>query len=190
MENLRNTFLASQDEFFDVVERRFGDLENRMRDCEALVESLARASDHLAQRAILLSQRAEPPVAWTFDARMPNLYFSGLYEVETKGGMAKRWVGPSCQFGGRLLLDRRYQYLVEVKVVDFITPEAEASFCLVVDGHKRPWHSASDRLFTTLVAEAPDETALDFRLEIDPQGKPEDSDVSFSFQRVSFRRDG
>jgi hypothetical protein len=119
---------------------------------------------------------------------MPNLFFTDLFEVETIGGISKRWVGPSCQLSGQLLLDRRHQYLVEVKIVDFISPEAEASFSLVVDRLTRPWHSTADRIFTTLVAEAPNETALDFVLQTEPRATPEGSDVSFSFQRIAFRR--
>lgn len=188
--SLRNTFQASQEEFFTCLEAKLSALDRRMRECEAQVDALATVSDNLAVHALALSNRGPAPTAWSYDARLPNVYFAGVFEPEASGGSFKRWVGASACLAGRLMLDRRFQYRCEVEIVDFITPEAEASFRLVVGDRPWVWLSTAGRIFSTIITEAPDEIALDFTLEVPSANLQDDKDVSFSFRRLSFSRVG
>lgn len=190
MSSLHTIFQASQDEFFSVLDGRFAAINARMQECEAQLDAIASLSDSLAARSLALATRGPAPSAWLYDVRLPNVYFPSVFEPELDAIGAKRWVGPSGLIEGKLLLDRRFQYRFEIETVDFVTEEAKASFQLVADGRVWPWLSSESSLFTTVIAEAPHESSLDFVLQIAPESRPAERDVSFSFRRIAFSRIG
>ena len=190
MSSLHTLFQASPDEFFTVLDGRFSAIDARMQECEAQLDAIASLSDSLAARSLALASRGPAPTARLYDVRMPNVYFPGVFEPEADAKGAKRWVGASGRIEGKLLLDRRFQYRFEVDVVDFVSAEAASSFQLSVDGRVWPWLSFDESLFSTIVAEAPHDASFDFALEVTPESRPVDRDVSFSFRRIAISRIG
>lgn len=169
---------------------------------EALATRLERAEEAIAttQGNILPLLRSSQPVSaqpvdsWLFDARMPNYYFDNIYEPEIGELYFKRWVGPQAITTWRLDLDRRFQYVVEVDVVDFQTPEYRAQLVLRVDGDPHPWLQTAEKHFKTVVSprKLADEPVL-FELGIQLSEEQEQSQAAggkafFSFSRIEIRR--
>jgi hypothetical protein len=185
---LHALFLASEEAFFAALESRLSELTTRLRDVEDLLDAQRSLNVDLSLRALALTQRGAAPTAWVYDARMPNLIFEDVFEPEVGPEGTKRWVGTSGRLSGTLLLDRRHQYTFEVNVSEFVTSAAEESFRLTVNGTTWPWLSTKARLFSTIISEAPNESSLDFSLEIRDEFRPADRDVSFAFRRLSVVR--
>ena len=173
-----------------MLETRFNAIERRMMEAETQASSLLALSDSIAMRALALSGRGPAPTAWIYDARLPNIHFTGIYDPETVGGTVKRWVDGSGSIGTRLLLDRRFQYRFEATILDFVSPEARKAFQLTVDGKPWSWLEHDGHVFATIVAEAPEESALDFTLSIGDKELLGGHDVSFSVSRISLSRIG
>jgi hypothetical protein len=71
--------------------------------------------------------------SWFFDARYPS-DCSNLYEAEYSDKNVKRWVGPAPQLVFRPSLKADTDYVLTTSIMDFITPEAEKDFGIVVNG--------------------------------------------------------
>lgn len=71
--------------------------------------------------------------SWFFDARYPS-DCSSLYEAEYSDKNVKRWVGPAPQLVFRPSLKAETDYILTTSIMDFITPEAEKDFGIVVNG--------------------------------------------------------
>jgi hypothetical protein len=127
------------------------------------------------------------PARWTYDVRLPNLYFDNVYEPELTEEGAKMWVRRSGRLRARLDLPRNVQYLFCISVVDFAVPEARESFRIAVDGRVYPWLAVDTNVFSTIILEAPEAQALEFEISLDSDLLPAE-DISFSFNRIDIKR--
>ncbi len=92
----------------------------------------------------------KPRSVWYYDARFP-LDVENLHPTEYRDTHAKRWVGPKPYLLVVVPMDSAHSYLVEIKVYDFITPQAKSSFILRVDGLEVPWESVQNKIYKSLI---------------------------------------
>jgi hypothetical protein len=138
----------------------------------------------LATRAV-----AEPAAtSWTYDVRLPNLYFKDVFEPEIGPGFAKRWVSGSGILKANLRLPRNVQYDFSIQVLDFALPEYEETFYIQVDGRRYSWLKKSNREFHTIILENPTATELDFELGVRVSPEIAEKNVSFSFSEIQIRK--
>lgn len=184
--DLSQLFHASPELFCDELARRLGSIEERIARLQAQAEELAEAMQTYI-RQDLPAARARPDVtAWTCHAALPNRIFDTVFDAEILSTGAKRWVNATARLAARLVLPRNLQFHVEIQVMDFATPDTEASFAISADGEDLPWLTRDGRLFTTLVPARPDLATLDLVFSADPASCG-GRDVSFSFQTIRVR---
>ncbi|MBK8211957.1 MAG: hypothetical protein IPK78_20470 [Rhodospirillales bacterium] len=184
--NFSQLFLASEDAFFTSLECRIAELEGRLFECEGQIENYAAICERLSAHALAAMTRGPAPTAWSYDVRMPNIYFDDVFDIEWSDGDAKRWVGAGNALKGQLLLDRRHQYRVNVEIVNFVSAEAESSFSISVGNTDLPWLEMSERIYSTIIPEAANESILAFRIGVSNESRSAEKDVSFSFRKLEF----
>lgn len=190
MDRLFRLYEASPAAAFAELENDLDRLQTRLAamsvQAEALRDTFENALKALTERVV-----ASPaPTRWTYDARLPNLYFDNVFEPEITPEAAKRWVRRLGSLTTRLALPRSVQYDFSVAIVNFAAPECRASFRLAVDGEVYPWLSQDGNLFSTVILEDPQADGLAFQLLVDTDVLPEDRDVSFSFSTIDIVRRG
>jgi hypothetical protein len=187
MKRLYRLYEASPAAAFAEIEEDLAQLEKRL----ATISEAAAALHGLVEstlRTISTPAVAVPaPTRWTFDVRLPNLYFDNVYDPELTETGAKMWVRRSGLLRTRLALPRVVQYDFSISVVDFAVPEWRQTFRLSVDGRVYPWLSVESGIFSTIILEAPEADALEFELSVASDVLPAD-DVSFSFSGIEIRR--
>jgi hypothetical protein len=182
--DLYQLFHASPGIFFEELSKKIKGLDERIDRLTSRIEDLAEAMETYVRQDLPLA-RARPDVtAWTYDALMPNVAFDSVFEPEIMAGGAKRWVKAAASgLRATLALPRNHQFNFQVQVIDFVSPEAEASFLLKADGVVCPWLSQHDRLYSAVIPARPEGVTLDFALETDPAASG-DRDVCFSFRTI------
>jgi hypothetical protein len=188
MSGLYQLYDASPEECFkelgdtlDTLKTQIAELAQRSELLENLFDGVVKS---LAMRPV-----GEPPAtSWTYDVRLPNLYFKDVFEPEIGPGFAKRWVSGVGILRANLRLPRNVQYDFSIQVVDFPLPEYEETFYIQVDGRRYNWLKTESRKFETLILEDPTATELDFELGVIVNPQIAEKDVSFSFSEIQIRK--
>ncbi|PHK93203.1 hypothetical protein CR162_19860 [Pseudoroseomonas rhizosphaerae] len=159
-----------------------------MRDIESQIEKILQLHDVFVREQLPLRRGSAPLTRWSYDARLPNLYFPEAYEPEFSKEQVKRWVNQDGRIRGSLAIDRNVQYDFVIEIVSFITDAARQSFSLKVNGQTYNWLSVAQDRFWTIVLEDPQASTLDFELSIDPAARAEGESVSFAFSHIDIRQ--
>lgn len=154
------------------------------------MNDIAKLSDALITGAAERGAQSPAPTKWMYDVRLPNIYFSDVFNFEVADGRAKRWVGRSGSIGTKLLLPRNCQYDFTFHAADFVTPEARDTLKLSINGEPYSWLDKTDSAFHTMVLESTEAVDLEFVLAVDPAHLLESKDVSFSFSQILIERRG
>jgi hypothetical protein len=188
MTGLYQLYDASPEECFkelgdtlDTLKAQVAELAHRSELLENLFDGVVK---NLATRPV-----AEvPATSWTYDVRLPNLYFKDVFEPEIGPGFAKRWVSGNGILRANLRLPRNVQYDFSIKVVDFPLPEYEETFYIQADGRRYNWLKAENRKFETIILEDP--TAMDLEFEVGVIVSPAigERNISFSFSEIQIRK--
>ena len=177
-------FNASPEAFFEELGARFRAIDTRLDRLAGRVERLAEVIESHLATGIAASRAASERREWSYDVRMPNIYFDNVFDVEAGPNWVKRWVNATGRIAGRLALPRDIPLVFEVLVCDFATPDAGADFSLAVDGRPIGWMEPGPRLFRAVIPPDAGAQGLAFSLGVDPAtcgGR----DVSFSFSSIS-----
>ena len=177
-------FNASPEAFFEELGVRFRALDARLDRLGAHLDQLAEVIESHLASGIPASRAAAERRDWSYDVRMPNIYFENVFDLETGPNYVKRWVNGTGRITGRLALPRDLPLAFEALVCDFATGEAGRDFSLTVDGRIVPWTEPGPRLFRAVIPADAGARGLSFTLGVDPAncgGK----DVSFSFASLS-----
>ena len=183
-------------QLYDVSpEECFRELGDTIDELKAQVAELGQRSELLENlfdsvvKSLATHPIAESPAAgWTYDVRLPNLYFQDVFEPEIGPGFAKRWVSGAGVLRAKLRLPRNVQYEFAVQVVDFLVPEYEQTFYMQVDGRRYNWLKSANRKFQTIILEDPSAADLDFELGVIVSPQIAEKNVSFSFSEIEIRK--
>lgn len=184
MKDPQALFNASPEAFFEELGARFRDLDARIDRLASRLDGLASVLESHLTVGIPVSRAAAERRDWSYDVRMPNIYFENVFDLETGPNYVKRWVNGGGSISGRLALPRDVPLAFEVMICDFVAPEIEAAFALSVDGRAIRWQEAGPRLFRALVPPDTMARGLAFVLGVD-RNLCEGKDVSFSFSSIS-----
>lgn len=184
MKDPQSLFNASPEAFFEELGAQFRGLDARIDRLSARLDSLADVMESHLTSGIPASRAASQRRDWSYDVRMPNIYFSNVFDLETGPNYVKRWVNGSGALTGRLALPRDVPLAFEILVCDFATVQAGISFALQVDGRALRWEEPGPRLFRAVVPPDPTARGLAFSLGVDPKAC-DGKDVSFSFSSIS-----
>jgi hypothetical protein len=181
-------FNASPREFLQEYDATVGEHSKRLRDLEIQSEKMLDLYESMVREQVPLMRRTAPMTRWSYDARLPNLYFPEAYEPELGDNGVKRWVSNAGRIGASLALDCGSQYDFVVEIVSFVSEEARSSFALKVNGKSYGWLSTAANRFWTVILEDREASTLDFDLSIDPATCPDGSSVSFAFANIDIRQ--
>lgn len=184
MKDPQSLFKASPEAFFEELGAQFRSLDARIDRLAARLDSLAEVMESHLSSGIPVSRAAGKRSDWSYDVRMPNIYFDNVFDLETGPNYVKRWVNGSGRLAGTLALPRDVPLAFEILVCDFATAQAGLGFALTVDGRALRWAEPGPRLFRAIVPPDPSVRGLAFSLGVDPAhcgGK----DVSFSFSSIT-----
>jgi hypothetical protein len=184
MNRLYRLYEASPEAALAEIEETVAQLGARLTAVSEAADSLRGLFDSTLQTLTTPAAQVPAPTRWTYDVRLPNVYFDDLFEPEFAPEGAKRWVRRSGLLRTRLGLPRNVQYDFSVRVVNFVVPETRPSFRLSVDDKEYPWLSVDDNLFSTVILEDPKEDGLEFEISIDSSQIPEEKNTSFSFSFI------
>lgn len=190
MSNSFNLYKASPEAFFATLDKNLAELTARLDECIARLDGLSGLGEAFLTNDLAGTLGGQPQTAWTYDAALPNKYFADVFAPEHAAPRTKRWVGKTGRIGTRLGLSRSFQYDFIVRVVNFVSPEAETSFTLTVNDEPYPWLETKDGTFRTIILESPEATELAFELAIDPATVPTGKDVTFAFASIAIDRRG
>jgi hypothetical protein len=192
MTDLHRLYQASPEEFYAELDKALltiQQIDARLSESSARVEAMVLLYEEFLRNSLSRHLITEAATSWTYHACLPNRYFKeSVCMPEKYGNGYKRWVRNDARLCARIVLPRAVQYNFTISVVDFISPEAEKSFTLKVDGTEYPWMSADRRVFKTVILEEPASPFLDFEIFIDPRTVPDGRDVSFSFTSIDLTR--
>jgi hypothetical protein len=192
MIDLYRLYQTSPEEFcaeLDKALSKIQQIDAKLYESSGRVESLALLYEAFLKTTLSRQLITEPANSWTYDARLPNRYFKdSVFPPERRGNGFLRWVRNDGRLAAKIVVSRVFQYNFAISIADFVSPEAEASFALRVDGTEYPWISADARVFKTIILEDPDSSELDFELFVDPGTVPEGKDTSFSFFSIDINR--
>lgn len=185
---LEALYQVSPSMYFQQLEQTLDALARRVERAE---EAMATVQGNILPMLKSSQPAGAPPVDnWYYDARMPNYYFDNVYDPEVNEAYFKRWVGPQPAMTWRLPLDRRYQYVMEVDIVDFHQPEYREALFVRVDGDLHPWLGIKGKRFQTLLSphkctEGP--VLLELGIAAGA-GAPDSKTAFFSFARIEIMR--
>jgi hypothetical protein len=187
VKELQQLYRASPEAFFSALDKAFTEIDIQLRDCITRLDGLSDLADRFLTQDLALRSADPRPTSWTYHAALPNAYFTDVFASETCGSGFKRWVGKTGSLKLRLSLPRSLQYDFAIKIIDFASPEAEASFALSINDQVYPWLGQEDRLFQTIIQEHATDLVLEFEVAVAPDSIPADRDVSFSFATIEVR---
>jgi len=185
MKDPQALFNASPEAFFEELGSRFRAIDARIDQIGARIDRLAEVIESHLTTTIPTARAAAERRDWSYDVRMPNIYFDNVFDLESGPNYVKRWVNQSGRIAGRLALPRDIALAFEIIVCDFATPEAGRSFALSVDDRVLAWEEAGPRLFRAIVPPNPAMRGLGFTVGVDPALCGDQKDVSFSFSSIS-----
>lgn len=185
MKDPQALFNASPEAFFEELGNRFRALDARLDRLNERIDRLADVIETHLTTGIPVARAAAERQDWSYDVRMPNIYFDNVYDLETGPNYVKRWVNNTGRLNGRLALPRDLPLAFEVMVADFVTDEARRSFALTVDNMRVGWEEAGPKLYRAIVPPAPRASGLSFVLGVDPAACGEKTEVSFSFSSIA-----
>ncbi len=188
MNALYKLYDASPEECFKELGDTIGALRSQVAELAQRNELLENLFDGviktLATRAV-----ADPPATgWTYDVRLPNVYFKDVFEPEIGPDFAKRWVSGSGIIKANLRLPRNVQYDFSIQVQDFALPEYEEMFYIQVDGRRYNWLKKQNRKFQTIILEDPAAADLNFELGVIANPDVIEKNVTFSFSEIEIRK--
>lgn len=184
MKDPQSLFNASPEAFFEELGAQFRSLDARLERMAARLDSLADVMESHLSSSIPVSRAGGQRSHWSYDVRLPNIYFGNVFDLETGPNYVKRWVNGSGKLAGTLALSRDVPLAFEILICDFATARAGLSFALTVDGRVLRWAEPGPRLFRAIVPPDPSVRGLAFSVDVDPAhcgGK----DVSFSFSSIT-----
>jgi hypothetical protein len=187
MNQLYRLYEASPEAAFAELDQNLAQLEKRLTMISETADGLHRVFESALRAVSQPAMLLPAPARWTYDVRLPNLYFDDVYEPELTEEGAKMWVRRSARLRARLGLPRNVQYDFRISIVDFAVPDGRDSFRIAVDGRIYPWLSTDANVFSTIILEAPGTDGLEFELSLDTDLMPAE-DVSFSFSRIDVNR--
>jgi hypothetical protein len=187
--NSLRLFRASPEGFFSALDVKLKELKAQIDEIRAQLEGVTEIADSFIYSAPARRDESPAPTRWTFEARLPNIYFDDVFEAETVVE-PKRWVGMSGRLAWTLRLPRAVQYDFAVQCVNFGSNEMRDTFRLHVNGTKYPWLEIEGEWHRTIILEAKDEAELEFELSVDPATRAPGVDVTFSFARIDIIRRG
>lgn len=188
--DLYKLYRASPEGCFLYIRDKIEELDGKLNNLSRYVNDIVKLSDALITDAAQRSSQIQAPTKWMYDVRLPNIYFSDVFDCERVSSGFKRWVGRSGSIGTKLLLPRNCQYDFTFFAQDFISPELRDSLTLSINGETYPWLDKTGSTFHTVVLESPEATHLEFVLAVDSASLPESKDVSFSFSQILIERRG
>jgi hypothetical protein len=179
---------ASPEECFKELGDTIDTLKAQVAELAQRNELLENLFDGVVKTLATRSVAEVPATSWTYDVRLPNLYFKDVYEPEIGPGFVKRWVSGVGILKANLRLPRNVQYDFSIQVVDFPLPEYEETFYIQVDGRRYNWLKTENRKFETIILEDPAATDLEFELGVTVNPAIEEGNVSFSFSEIQIRK--
>jgi hypothetical protein len=192
MSNLHLLYQASPEEFcaeLDNALSKMRQIDARLSECSTRIEAMALLQEEFLKTSLSRQLVSDAPRSWTYDACLPNRYFKdSVLGPERDANGFKRWVRSDARLSARIAVPRIFQYNFSISVADFVSPGAEESFTLKVDGKQYPWMSADGRLFKTVILDDPASAAIDFELFVDPRAVPDGKEVAFSFRSINLIR--
>ena len=178
-------FNASPEAFFEELGNRFQAMDKRIERLGERIDRLVDVIETHLTTGIPMVRAAAERRDWSYDVRMPNIYFDNLYDLETGSSSVKRWVNGAGRISGRLALPRDLPLAFEVMVTDFVTDEARRSFALTADNLRLGWEEAGPKLYRAIVPPSATARGLGFTLGVDPASYGETQEVSFAFSSIS-----
>ena len=188
MSGLYQLYDASPEECFKELGDTIDGLKAQVAELVRRSELLENLFDGVVKSLATRPVAAPPPTSWTYDVRLPNLYFKDVFEPEIGPGFAKRWVSGTGILKTSLRLPRNVQYDFAIQVVDFPLPEYEETFYIQVDGRRYNWLKTENRKFQTIILEDPSATELDFEVGVIVSPQTAEKNVSFSFSEIQIRK--
>jgi hypothetical protein len=190
MNRLYQLYDASPEECFKELTESIDTLKVQMAEFTRRSEALEGMFEGVIKGLATRTIAEVPATSWIYDVRLPNLYFSDVYEPEIGPNFAKRWVGASGVLKASLRLPRNVQYDFSIQVLDFVLPEYEETFYLQVDGHRYDWLNRENRRFDTIILEDPNAGELTFEIGVHADPQHNEKNVSFSFSEIQLRKHG
>lgn len=185
MKDPQALFNASPEAFFEELGNRFRTLDARIDRLNERIDRLADVIESHLTTGLPIARAVAERRDWSYDVRMPNIYFDNVFDLETGANYVKRWVSGTGRIAGRLALPRDIPLAFEILVMDFATDEARRSFALSVDNQRVAWEEAGPKLYRAVVGPSPTARGLGFTVGIDPATLGEKKEVSFSFSSIS-----
>jgi len=190
MNRIYRLFEASPEAAFAELDDNLTQLSARLAAVSEVADALHHSFEMALKTLTATAVTVPAPTRWTYDARLPNRYFDGVFAPEITPDVAKRWVRRAGSLKTRLALPRNVQYDFSIGVADFVVPECQATLRLAVDGNTYPWLSVEGNVFSTIIPEDLQAQDLEFEVSVDPELVPHDKDVSFSFSCIDIVRRG
>lgn len=185
MKDPQALFNASPEAFFEELGNRFKALDTRIDRLSERMDRLADVIETHLTTGIPVVRAASERRDWSYDVRMPNIYFDNVYDLETGPNMVKRWVNGTGRINGRLALPRDLPLAFEILISDFVTDEARRSFSLMVDNLRVGWEESGPKLYRAIVPPSASARGLAFTLGVDPAACGSQPEVSFAFSSIS-----